>query len=656
MKHSKGVKVFISYIKNDARAAARLYEDLKKAGVEPWFDEVSLLPGQKIHLAEKQAIRESRFFAALLSSDSVRQGQVIKQVNWALEVSDELPESEIHIIPIRLDDCEPPHERLSGLSAVDMFRDWDEGLRKLLGVIRPDSGAPMDANGSARSDSAPSASKSDAPPGPIKNRWALLVGVNRYTDLNFPTLKFCVNDVLALEKMLDRAGYTVKSLHDDAEGEHLSPIRENVEAELVRLCQAAEADDLLLVYFACHGKLSDGEALLITREIRQPTVKTRALSVAAVEGCMRGSKARRKFLILDACHTGVEMGRDITDPEFIKNVYETAEGFALIAASTAQQVAQEWREKEHGVFSYYLLEGLSGKADQLGKGFVTADDLKNHVLNELRKWSVAHGGLIQEPTARMDGMGDMIVADYRGCAGPKDKKEVPNPFGDILAIEDPDKFFDRNETLRRIFEELNKGSNISLVGESQVGKSSILYMIRALGPEKMNLPAEAFKYIDMQIIMDEEEFYEELCENFEIPSCRGRNLSRALSGKRYILCLDEIEKMNRKGFTFDVRTYLRGLACSVSSPLTLVIASRLTLDELFPDAPGMTSPLAGICMKMDVGPFTSDVARAFIEHRLKGTGVRFTNDEIEKLIQETGGHPANLQSLAAAIFRAYRLK
>jgi hypothetical protein len=90
-----------------------------------------------------------------------------------------------------------------------------------------------------------------------------------------------------------------------------------------------------------------------------------------------------------------------------------AEGFAFIAASTAQQVAQEWAEKEHGVFSYYLLEGLSGKADRTGKHLVTVDDLKTHVLDGLRRWNVEHGGLLQEPTARTEGMGDIILADYR---------------------------------------------------------------------------------------------------------------------------------------------------------------------------------------------------------------------------------------------------
>jgi hypothetical protein len=252
------------------------------------------------------------------------------------------------------------------------------------------------------------------PLGPIRDQWALLVGVNRYVEPAFPRLKYCVNDVLALDRTLRRLGYTTVALHDDlSQDDPRFPTRENVEAELARLCQVAGPDDLLWAHFACHGKLVDGQPLLITHETRALTLARRALPLADVETQMRGSKARRLVLTLDACHTGVEVGRDIADPAFIQNAYERAEGFALIAASTAQQVAQEWEAKQHGVFTYYLLEGLSGQADRDGKRLVTVSDLSTHVLDGLRRWNVEHGGLLQEPTARTEMMGDMIVADLR---------------------------------------------------------------------------------------------------------------------------------------------------------------------------------------------------------------------------------------------------
>jgi len=286
----------------------------------------------------------------------------------------------------------------------------------LLAAIQSWESAPAPAETSVR-DVSLGTEEPPAPPvdvGPIRERWALLVGINRYEHAAVPTLKFCVNDVLALERTLKKLGYTVVTLHDEAADKR--PTRNNIEAQLDLLCESVQPADLLWVHFACHGQLVDGQPVLVAHDthVTTPaTLRKQALSLADVEKRMRASGAHRLVLTLDACHVGVEMGRDLTDPAFIRNVHERAEGFALIAASTAQQKAQEWEEQEHGVFSYYLLEGLSGNADRNKQGFVTVNDLSEHVLNGLRRWNVKHGGLLQEPTARTEGIGDMILADYR---------------------------------------------------------------------------------------------------------------------------------------------------------------------------------------------------------------------------------------------------
>ncbi len=250
-------------------------------------------------------------------------------------------------------------------------------------------------------------------------RWAFLVGVNKYVDSGISNLKFCINDVLVLGQTLESLGYEVVTLHDQQDWNHPRfPNRNNVEARLKQICDTLQADDLLWVHFACHGTVvktaaNNKEAVLITCDTQLNLLKQQALPVAKVEQYMKASQGRRFLLTLDACHTGLDIGRDLlANPEFIHNVYEQAEGFALIAASTAQQKAFEWQEKQHGVFTYHLLEGLSGQADRVGKNFVTVDDLKNHVLDGLRRWGVKND-VLQEPTARTEGLGDMILADYR---------------------------------------------------------------------------------------------------------------------------------------------------------------------------------------------------------------------------------------------------
>jgi hypothetical protein len=52
--------------------------------------------------------------------------------------------------------------------------------------------------------------------------------------------------------------------------------------------------------------------------------------------------------------------------------------------------------------------------------------------------------------------------------------------------------------------------------------------------------------LELQDIGDENEFFEALCEGLALPqTLRGWQLGRALRqrGQRYVVCLDEIEKM-----------------------------------------------------------------------------------------------------------------
>jgi hypothetical protein len=249
--------------------------------------------------------------------------------------------------------------------------------------------------------------------GPIRERWALLVGVNHYDDPAIPDLRYCVADVKALEGVLTDLSYTVLSLYDDHPERIFRPTRVNVQSSLRRLCQQAQPEDMLLAYFACHGKIVNGKRVLITTEARENMLAEEALTFEWVQQELRReATARRAVVLLDACHVGLEMGRSVTDPEFIRNVHELAQGYAVIAASTSQQVAHEING--HGVFSHYVLEGMRGAAQDGDKGFVTVNSLGGYVLNEIRKWNVK-AQMTQEPTTEVAGMGDMILADYRSA-------------------------------------------------------------------------------------------------------------------------------------------------------------------------------------------------------------------------------------------------
>ncbi len=257
------------------------------------------------------------------------------------------------------------------------------------------------------------------------------------------------------------------------------------------------------------------------------------------------------------------------------------------------------------------------------------------------------------------GAGATVQGTDSTPAPPTPTRYAPNPFGDSGRITDPTRFHGRDLLLHQMFEKLARGGSISLVGDSQVGKSSLLAMVEHRKPRYHatfpTLAGYTVHHINMQPILDDDDFFACLCEELRVPDdLRGGRLERRLrqQGVRAIICLDEIEKLQRANFSEDSREFLRGLADGADTPLTLVIASRQPLDVLFPDSPGNTSPLYNLCQPaLPVGAFTPDEARSLLATRLHGTSITFSLTEVDTLLHQSDCHPARLQHAAADLYR-----
>jgi hypothetical protein len=135
--------IFLSYAREDSDEATRLYLALRKAELSVWFDKESLSPGVRWQVAVEKAIRKARYFIALISSRSAaKRGFVQREIRRALEVLEEFPENETYLIPVRIDDCQPPHPRLADLHWTDLFPCWDSGVEKLLRFLSPVIASP----------------------------------------------------------------------------------------------------------------------------------------------------------------------------------------------------------------------------------------------------------------------------------------------------------------------------------------------------------------------------------------------------------------------------------------------------------------------------------------------------------------------------------
>ena len=126
-------KIFISYAQEDLGMAKKLHQDLEARGYQTWIDFVDLLPGEWWPSTIAKAINECRYFIALISRQAVsKKGFVQRELKEALKVLECMPSDQIYLIPVRLDDCTSPEQRLMECHWVDLFPSYQDGFEKLL--------------------------------------------------------------------------------------------------------------------------------------------------------------------------------------------------------------------------------------------------------------------------------------------------------------------------------------------------------------------------------------------------------------------------------------------------------------------------------------------------------------------------------------------
>ena len=102
-------KVFICHAKEDDAVAEILYDFLVLYHYDPWLDKRKLLAGQQWDVVINLALKNADFIILLLSKTSVaKRGYLQREFKIALDYYKEKLDSDIFIIPIKIDDCEVP--------------------------------------------------------------------------------------------------------------------------------------------------------------------------------------------------------------------------------------------------------------------------------------------------------------------------------------------------------------------------------------------------------------------------------------------------------------------------------------------------------------------------------------------------------------------
>lgn len=280
-------------------------------------------------------------------------------------------------------------------------------------------------------------------------RWALVIGVDKYTDPQISPLKGSDNDARLIANALVRyAGFPqdqVILLSTDQPPER-QPTRVNILRRLSNLSTAVPKDGLLLVSFAGHGMERSGQAFLLPSDAQISDqisfLEETAISMNRVKERIKETGVGQVVVLLDACRNDPGGRADAPNP--LSNAYTNAfnfdtrnrevQAFATVYATGIGQRAYEYTEKKQGYFSWAVVEGLKGGAAN-EKGEVTLSQLVKYVQETVPKRLAIDLGSTkqQKPFAVIEGFrADELVVAVTNSATNAANNSTPN-----VAMVDP---------------------------------------------------------------------------------------------------------------------------------------------------------------------------------------------------------------------------
>jgi len=170
-------------------------------------------------------------------------------------------------------------------------KEWERKLSELFkraGVIKPEI-------------------RGDTPPGPVRNKYALVVGIGKFKNKSIKTL-YAASDATAFyQYLIDPKGGGFRSenvtLLLDEQGK-----KDNIAKELDKIKNIAEEDDLVCIYMSSHGTPPEkfGGVFIVTYDSvvkpRQDIWHT-SVSEEMLKNFVQGLRAKRLVMIIDACYS-----------------------------------------------------------------------------------------------------------------------------------------------------------------------------------------------------------------------------------------------------------------------------------------------------------------------------------------------------------------
>ena len=218
-------------------------------------------------------------------------------------------------------------------------------------------------------------------------KYAIIVGINGYHE-SLGTLKYCVSDAELMYETLmsEECGFLQDNalLLTDNQDSDKSPTYGNIHSWLGKWLSMPEKDDLVVVYFAGHGRHANGDSMLVPADATLDTVNVTGIKISYVQDLLERCKAKQKVLFLDTCHSG--SGRDVMPmtAQFY-NQLQSSEGIYTIASCKQDQISHECDEKKHGIFTWSLTDAIKTAAPN-NQGQITLDAIFEKCRQAIINW------------------------------------------------------------------------------------------------------------------------------------------------------------------------------------------------------------------------------------------------------------------------------
>ena len=230
------------------------------------------------------------------------------------------------------------------------------------------------------------------------------IGINKYKneDLN---LNYAAADAEGFSEIISQKS---KSLFDRVEVISLqdeNATRSEIMNKLDLLSKVVKPQDVLFFYYAGHGSMVDSDFYFIPSDnvklYNKDKLSKEAIYAGDIQQKLKSIAALKQVLIIDACQSGgsveVLASRGAEEEKALAQLSRST-GTHVLASAGSDQSAIEFKELGHGLFTYVLLQALSGEADGAPKdGKITVYELKSYVEDQVAEYSRKYRGKMQFP-------------------------------------------------------------------------------------------------------------------------------------------------------------------------------------------------------------------------------------------------------------------